>query len=454
MSHDSSPRVSALLCNFVATADWDEVSPTVRHELKRSLLNYFAVGFAGSTDPTIDILVDTLTPFAANAQASLIGRPERTDMLNAAALNAMSANVFDFDDTHERTVIHPTGPVAAALLAWSQQQTLSGAQLLHALLLGMEVECRVGNAVSPWHYAKGWHITSTCGVLGAALGVGRVLGLTPQQLNWALGSASNQACGLVETLGTMAKSTSVGNAARNGLLSALLAQRQFVGPEQPLEGMRGFLRVMGESADLTCLTEGLGQHWEVQGNSYKPYPCGVVLNPVIEACLALARQLSVPQRFKSIELTGHPLLRQRTDRPGVMTGRASQVSAQHAVAVSLLRGRAGLAEFSDDAVQDPAVRSLGERLIFQDDDSYQIDAATVSLHFHSGDPMRMHIEHARGSVSHPLSDTDLEHKFTELSSRHLNPQQARSLMDDIWNIEQLQDVSVLMQKARMPARAH
>lgn len=458
MSHDSSSPVSSLLCNFVATAAWDVVPPIVRHELKRSLLNYFAVGFAGSTDPTIDILVDTLAPFAANAQASLIGRPERTDMLNAAALNAMSANVFDFDDTHERTVIHPTGPVAAALLAWSQQHPLSGTQLLHALLLGMEVECRVGNAVSPWHYAKGWHITSTCGVLGAALGVGRVLGLTPQQLNWALGSASNQACGLVETLGTMAKSTSVGNAARNGLLSALLASRQFVGPEQPLEGMRGFLRVMGESADLSCITEGLGQHWEVQGNSYKPYPCGVVLNPVIEACLALARQPSVQQRLtsdlKCIELTGHSLLRQRTDRPGVTSGRASQVCAQHAVAVSLLRGRAGLAEFSDDAVQDPAVQSLGQRLSFKDDDSYQIDAATVSLHFNSGDPVRMHIEHARGSVSHPLSDADLEHKFTELSARHLNPQQARALMDDIWNIEQLQDVSVLMQKTQIPARAH
>ncbi len=456
MSHESSLPVSALLCDFVATSRWEDVPANVRHELKRSLLNYFAVGFAGATDPTIDILVETLTPFAANAQASLIGRLERTDMLNAAALNAMSANVFDFDDTHEPTVIHPTGPVAAPLLAFAQQHGLSGAQFLHALLLGMEVECRIGNAVSPGHYARGWHITSTCGVMGAALAVGRVLGLQPQQLGWALGSASNQACGLVETLGTMAKSTSVGNAAKNGLLSALLASRQFVGPAQPLEGPRGFLRVMGDAADLTCITEGLGQHWEVQRNSYKPYPCGVVLNPVIEACLQLSRQPQLQARLltdlKAIELTGHPLLRQRTDRPDVQSGRASQVCAQHAVAISLLRGRAGLAEFSDEAVQDPMVRALGQRLSFIDDGSYDIDAASVALHFNSHPSLRMHIEHARGSVSHPLSDADIEHKFAELSAHHLNPAQARSLIDAVWNVDQLDNVAVLMQQAQVPAR--
>jgi 2-methylcitrate dehydratase PrpD len=454
-SHSSSiapTSVSRSICDFIVHSRWEHITPNVRHEAKRSVLNYLAVAFAGSTDPTLNILVDTLMPFSAGAQCSLIGRPEQTDLLNACAINAMSANVFDFDDTHERTVIHPTGPVAAPLLAYAEHQALSGRALLHALLLGIEIECRVGNAVSPWHYARGWHITSTCGVIGSALAIGQVMGLSSDQLRHAMGSAVNQACGLVETLGTMAKSTSVGNAARNGMLSALLAERGFTGPDQPLEGPRGFLQVMGEQADLTCLTQGLGEQWEIQGNSYKPYPCGVVLNPVIEACLALSTQLGHPQHWlndvQRIELRGHSLLRQRTDRPAVTSGRASQVCAQHAVAVSLLRGRAGLPEFSDEAVQDPQIRRLGERLHFVDDDRYAIDAATVSLQFAHREAMSLHIDHARGSVNRPLSDAELETKFRTLSCSCLDPVQADRIIQTIWNLDQLDQASEVMRLTR------
>ena len=449
----AAAHVSQVLCEFVSHSQWDDIPTTVRHEAKRSLLNYLAVAFAGAHDPTLNILVDTLAAYSAGPHCSLIGRAEKTDMLNACAINAMSANVYDFDDTHERTVIHPTGPVAAPLFAFAEQHPLSGADFLHALLLGMEVECRVGNAVSPWHYARGWHITSTCGVIGSAMAIGQTLGLSSAQLRHAMGAASNQACGLVETLGTMAKSTSVGNAARNGLLSALLASHGFTGPDQPLEGPRGFLQVMGEQPDLDCLTNGLGEQWEIEGNSYKPYPCGVVLNPVIEACLALSQQLGPFEGWahdlQRIELRGHPLLRQRTDRPGVTSGRASQVCAQHAVAASLLRGRAGLPEFSDAAVQDPQIRRLGELLHFVDDERYAIDAATVNLQFGQRDPTSLHIDHARGSVNHPLSDTQLESKFRTLSNSFLDKTQADRIIQTVWNFEQLAHAADLMSLTRI-----
>jgi 2-methylcitrate dehydratase PrpD len=472
-------KISEALSTFVSGSDWNDVPAIVKHEAKRALLNYFAVAFAGAGDPTVEKLSKTLAPFAANSQASVIGLPDRTDMLNAAAINAASSNVFDFDDTHERTVIHPTGPVAAALLAHAQSnstQTIAnqtfatrthlahakpttGAAFLHALILGIDIECRIGNALSPGHYARGWHITSTCGVLGAAMAMGKVSGLSAQQLTWALGSAANQACGQIEALGTMAKSTSVANAARNGLLSALLAAADFSGPDQPLEGPRGFLRVMGDTVDWAPITEALGERWELMGNSYKPYPCGVVLNPVIEACLQVARtgvgtgvgtgELNglIPEDITRIELTGHPLLRQRTDRPDVHSGRASQVSAQHAVAVSLLRGRAGLAEFSDEAVQDPRIQALGQTVCFNDDPSFAIDSATITLQFRSRADLQVHVEHARGSIGRPLSDADLEEKFMILSAAKLSPARAAALMQSIWTVEQLPDVAQLMEQA-------
>lgn len=445
-------NTSQLLCANIHAIRWENIAPHVRHEAKRSLLNYFAVGFAGAHDPTIEKLINTYTAFSANPHASIIGRPERTDMLNAAALNAMSANVFDYDDTHLRTVIHPTAPIAAALLAYAEVNRVSGREFLQALILGMEVECRVGNAISPYHYNRGWHITSTCGTLGAAIAIGGLLRLKPTQLNWALGGAANQACGIVETLGTMAKSLSVGNASRNGMLSALLAAQDFDGPIAPLDGVRGFLNVFGDKPHLAGINAQFGEHWEMALNTYKPYPCGIVLNPVIEACLLLSAREDVvhhlSQRLQSVEVTGQKLLRDRTDRPGVQTGRESQVSAQHAVSVSLLTGRAGLAEFSDAAVQNPVNRALGEKVRFTVDKTFSIDAAKVTLHFFSEPSVTVQVEQARGSTGRPLTDQDLEGKFKELSTQAHTGCDQEALIRAVWELESLDHVGALMALAR------
>ena len=158
---------------------------------------------------------------------SLIGRPERLDILGASFINAAAANLLDFDDTHLRTVIHPTAPVAPAVLALAEAEGFSGAAVLHALILGIEIACRIGNGVSPGHYARGWHITATCGVFGAAAASAKLLGLSRAQIANALGIAASQSAGLVENLATAAKNVGVGNAARNGLFAALLAQRGY-----------------------------------------------------------------------------------------------------------------------------------------------------------------------------------------------------------------------------------
>jgi len=443
-----SKNYSQLISGYVFQSSGIEMSPAVLHEAKRSLMNYFAVAFAAGKDETITKAIAVFSRFSANTAASIVGRNIKTDMLNAAALNAMAANVFDFDDTHIPTIIHPTAPVASAILALSQTQKINGCDFLRALVLGMEIECRIGNVISPMHYSRGWHITSTCGVFGSAMAAGKLLNLSAQQLNWALGSASAQASGLVETLGTMSKSMSVGNAARNGLLSAVLAEQNFTGPDFPLDGERGFLRVFGENPTLERLLDDLGSQWEVLNNTYKPYPCGVVLNPVIQACLELYHQFAAmagdAQSIEYVELTGNPLLRQRTDRPAIRTGRESQVSAQHAVGVCLMRGRAGLPEFSDEAVNDVAVRAVSEKLRFIDDASMSVDAVKVSFKMRDQAVCVVEIAHAKGSLADPLSDSDLEQKLRELAAYGKAGYQPQALIEQIWTIEKMTDVGQLM----------
>src|SRR5262249_39793772 len=160
----------------------------VRHQAKRSLINLFAVALAGCRTEPIEIALASLAEFSGGKTATLIGRTERIDALSAAFLNAASANVHDFCDTHLKTVIHPTAPVAPALLALAELRVVSGKDLLLAFILGNEIQARIGLAISPQHYNKGWHITSTCGVFGAAAGCGKLLGLDERQLAWALGT--------------------------------------------------------------------------------------------------------------------------------------------------------------------------------------------------------------------------------------------------------------------------
>ena len=175
------------------------------------------------------------SPFSGPAQASLLGRRERFDVMNAAFINGVSSHIFDFDDTHLRTIVHPAGPVASAIMALSEYRPVSGADFLHALILGAEVECRIANAVYPAHYDIGWHITGTVGPFGAAAAAGKLLKLSEQQMVWALGLAATQPVGLREMFGTMTKSFHPGRAAQNGSAGdlrghELLVDREFPNP--------------------------------------------------------------------------------------------------------------------------------------------------------------------------------------------------------------------------------
>ena len=338
-----------------------------------------------------------------------------------------------------------TAPVAPAVLALAQTRRVSGSNLLLAFVLGVEVECRLGNAISPGHYQRGWHITSTCGVFGAAAASARLLGLDPTRTLWALGNAAAQSGGLVENLGSMAKSIGVGNAASNGLLSALLAAQGFEGPRQPIEGPRGFLRVTSEKPDIDSVTQGLGERWELMRNTYKPYPCGVVLNPVIEACLALhAKSPMALDGVHRVELAGHPLLRERTDRAAPHSGREAQVSAQHAVAVCLARGRAGLDEFSDDAVAESRGSGFAAKVFFIDDARYGVEAATVTLHLEDGRTVSHHVDAARGSLAMPLSDADLERKLATLAAWGGSGCAPAPLIQALWSLHSLEDAGTVM----------
>jgi 2-methylcitrate dehydratase PrpD len=303
----------------------------------------------------------------------------------------------------------------------------------------------------PTHYRRGWHITATCGIFGATAASGRLLGLDPQRMAWALGHAATQSAGLVESLGSMSKSIGVGNAAKNGLAAALFAEAGFTAAEHAIEGRYGFAPVTSDSVELGAITERLGERWEILANAYKPYPCGVVLFPVIDACLDLrAKHAPAIERIDRVVVHGHPLLRERTDRPSVETGREAKVSLQHSVAVAFLFGAAGLPQYEDSCVADPAVRALRARVSFAEDPNVPVEAAIVTVHLADGGTLTEHVRHGRGTPGRPMSDAELDAKVRELAAAGAPDVDSPGLIAAIRGIEAEPDAARIL-KMTVPA---
>jgi len=436
------PGVTESLAQNVVAARWEDIPSAVRHQAKRSFMNFFAVALAGCRTGPVETALRSLGEFSGGKPVTVVGRSERIDALSAAFLNAAGANVHDFCDTHVRTVIHPTAPVAPALLAFAELRHASGPDLLLAFILGNEVQARIGLAISPSHYDRGWHITSTCGVFGAAAGAGKLATLDLHQMVSALGIAATQSAGLCECLGTPAKSVSVGNAARNGLWSALLAEKGFDGPPEPLAGVQGFYHALAETPDLALVTDGWGESWQIMATSYKPYPCGFVIHPVLDCVLDWRRDHPTSDVTR-IVVRGHPLLGVRTDRPDISTGRESQVSVQHAVAAALVTGKAGLEQFTDACARDPDVVALRSKVEVLRDNSLSTIAAAVDITTADGRIHQLTQPAARGSDANPLDDSDLEAKLRSAAAGWDPGYDATPLIEAIWTLDRSADVSQL-----------
>jgi 2-methylcitrate dehydratase PrpD len=434
--------VTRKLAHWIVTSKPDETTPPVRKEAARTLLNWVACAVGGSHHEALEKTLSALAPFSGPSQASVLGRKERLDVMHAALANGMSSHVFDFDDTHLRTIIHPAGPVASAILALAEYKPVSGRDFLYALTVGIETECRIGNSVYPAHYDAGWHITGTTGVFGAAAAGGRLLGLTEQQMVWAIGLAAVQPVGLREMFGTMTKSFHPGRAAQNGLTAAFLASKNFNSSEQALEGKFGWANTLSSERNYAEITDNLGETWEAALNTYKPFPCGIVMHPSIDACIQLRNQHNLkPDQIERIELRVHRLALELNGKKTPETGAESKYSVYHGAAVAIIYGMAGEKQFSDSAVRDPATIALRDRVTAIVDSSVKEEQARAAVILKDGRRLEKFIENAVGSVKNPMADAMLEAKFLDLADGILPQAKAKRLMDLCWKVETLADAA-------------
>ncbi|HUA20357.1 MAG TPA: MmgE/PrpD family protein [Bryobacteraceae bacterium] len=436
------------LAAYVVENRMESIPADVRKEARRAILNYVGCALGGSPDPAMDIAIRALTPYAGKPVAAILGRAERTDPLNASLMNGISSHVYDYDDTTPKNYIHPSSPVASALFAYASVHPVSGRDFVHAFILGFEAESRIGNAVYPAHYDAGWHITGTAGVFGAATAIGKLLGLSLQQMIWAIGLAATQAAGIREMFGSMAKSFHPGRAAQNGYSAALLAQAGFTAGEHALEGPRGFAAVQAARYDLSKITAGLGEDFDLRANTYKPFPCGIVNHPTIDGAIQLHDEYRfAPEAIRAVRLRVAPLVMDLCNQTNITKGLQGKFSVYHGAAIGLVRGKAGIQEYTDEAVNDPAIKRVREATTALGDPAVTEDQAHIEVELMTGEKISRFVEQSLGNIHRPLTDRQLEDKFRDQAELAVLPSQVNRLIELCWGIDELDNVHELIQIA-------
>ena len=304
-------RATDAAIDFIHRTRLEDIPPDVQHLGKRAILDTVGVSIAAARDEAVAVLSETLAGRQGAPTATVIGRDRRTDALSAALINGVLAHALDFDDVNDSCMGHPSAPLAPAVLALGEELGASGARVLEAFLIGFELECKLGLAIGNAHYAKGWHATATTGTVAAAAACAKLLGLDRERIGMALGIAASSSAGMRINFGTMTKPFHVGQAARGGLMAALLASNGFTASADILDHPIDYTRVFADKdeADSSRIVGTLGNPWDIvsPGLVVKKYPCCNSTHRTIDATLSLvSRHSPSPAEIESVVITMPP----------------------------------------------------------------------------------------------------------------------------------------------------
>lgn len=431
-------NVTQTLSRYICASRYETLPPEVRHEGVRAFVNWVGCAAGGSQEAPVEHALAVLSEFNGAKAATVVGRGERLDALNATFINSMSSSALIFNDTHFATVAHPTSPVAAALLALAERQPLAGKDFLHALILGIEIQCRIGSILCapPAECHIGLSMVGLVGGIGVAAAAGKAMGFDETTLATAIGLAANQSCGLRQAHTTMATHFTPGHTARCGLLAAILAARGYTCSDQMIEGPNGFAASFSQQPNFGAAVEELGQSFEILTLAYKPYPCGFVNHPIIDACLDVAKNHAFdPAQIERAEVTASPLAIQLMNRPEPANRDQAIGSLHHWVATSLIYKAAGIAQITEAVTHDPAVRSLRGKVVMTGDPRVGREAANVRVVLRDGRTLEADVLHCRGSIGRPLTDDDIAEKTNAQLLTVFPPAKADRILAQCWRTE-------------------
>ena len=453
--------ISGEIAEFIRAAKPAKMAQEVRETAKGHLLDGLATMLGGVAEDPCDKIRRHIAQIEGRGEATVLGTTLKAPCQQAALANGVQGHVLDYDDTQLTTsrkrpfghLTHPTVPVLAASLAMAEKIQAGGGDLLRAYIVGVEVSCRLADAIDPSHYLSGFHPTGSIGVFGATAACCSLLKLDESNIRWALGIAASFSASIRGNRGTMTKSLNAGRAAENGVLAALLAAEGFTASPSIFEVRMGYLSAFSRNRlNRRVLTLGRPYFFSHPGVAIKPYPCGSVMHPALDVLLDLVHRHNIrPEEILRVRVGMSSQATAPLVYPEPATGLQAKFSMPFCAAVALLERRVDLDQFTDEKVRDPGVRALMKRVVLYRDGElerlgYEHARAKIEIRLKDRRIYRGRGDVARGHPMKPLSRDDLGGKFRDCALRCLEPAEIQEIIEDVWSLERLSAVGSLVQR--------
>jgi 2-methylcitrate dehydratase PrpD len=452
-SHPGSFSLAQQFANAVVSARPEAVTPQALHHALHLFVNWMGCALGGGAEPSVSIAHEVLLENAGLPIATVVGRNRKVDIVTAALMNSLSASGYAFNEAHPETAIHPVGPAASAIFAMSESRRVSGLVAMLALLLGIEVACRLGHCMMACEGLRpALSPTGLFGSIAAAVAAAKLLQLDVDAFASAIGLAALHAGGFRETIGSMAGNYTPAHTVRDGLVAALLASRGFTCTPTSLDGAMGFAAAFGSDADFAAAADDLLSFREARKVSCKPYPCGMWVLPVIDICLAWRTALE-PATIDRVEIAVNPRALAVAGRRRPASRLEALASLSHWSGATLVRGCAGVAEGGEDCIADRAVQDMADRISFRAASELRPDQAEGIIRLTDGGTRHGRIDHCRGGPYRPMSDKEVDAKFLAQAEPVLGTAAARSLLDALWTTARCDDVAAHLGAHLAPAAA-
>ncbi len=446
------------IARFVVETAYSAVPDDVIRLAREAVLDCIGVSLAGSTEPASRIIAEHVGATGGTPQAGIFGGGPRTSAPQAALANGTMAHALDYDDVLAPMSGHPSVPVLPAVLALGEAHHRGGRETLLAYIIGVEVEARVGAGIGRRHYAVGWHPTSTLGTLGAAAASAKLLGLGVAETRLALGIAASEAAGLRQNFGTMTKPFHAGNAARAGVVAAMLAAGGFTANDSILESEFGFAPVLGGDGeyDLAMMTANLGRPFAIAdpGLDMKPYPCCRFIHRCLDAILGIAGEHHPESgQIEAVECHTSPFVPRVVIHHRPKTPLEGKFSMEYCMARALLDGDVRVAQFSAEKVLDPVAQELLGRVSYVHPEGAGSPGAPekVTVRMRDGREFSREVLHATGSPENPMPLEELAGKYRDCAGVVLSDAAVERSLEMILHLDEVADVADLAELVTSPA---
>ncbi|MCG8544293.1 MAG: MmgE/PrpD family protein [Alphaproteobacteria bacterium] len=442
----------------------DAIPADVIADQKNRVLDIIGTTLAASKMPSSQPLRDGALKLGGGNESRLLGYGDRTAAATAALANGAMAHALDYDDTHNESVVHISGPVVTAGLSLGEAKSSSGAAALTAMIAGAELGCRIGSVTPGAFHRRGFQATGVIGGFAAGIVAGRLLGLDAAGVRNTLGICGSQAGGLMECFidGTATKQLHPGWAAHSGIAAAYLAQSGFTGPATVFEGDRGFFHAYADTTEgnYAALTDGLGEDWSCLRTSFKPYPCGHVVHAFLDALLMLYREENL--RAEQVERITCPIAawmipvmcEPRDAKLTPATEYHAKFSFPFTMAAALTFGRLPVEAFSEAAIRDPDILALAEKIHhIPDPDAPGTDRFKGWVQVDTTDGRRLEriVDDNWGSLANPMTSDQVQQKFRENADLALRTDQIEGIVTMVDRFETLDKVGKLIDLCVRPS---